>query len=218
MIRLERLKNRLAKKVRRAYGAVRRLLGIKYRSPLSEADLFEILRGRSVALIGNARTLADGRYGSQIDEHDIVIRCNRAPIPGRESHGSRTTFIATSTDLPRELMAERAATYLLWMSPRRDALAGWMLKWPNFFLYPENSHARLQSAVAPRPTTGIMVIDLLVRSPCRSITLYGFDFFKSRSLSGDRSREGSPHDFDAEEAFVRQLVDTDTRVSLVSLN
>lgn len=46
------------------------------------------LAGKRIALVGNARALADTRHGAQIDAADLVIRINRAPIPSAESHGS----------------------------------------------------------------------------------------------------------------------------------
>ncbi|WP_083347267.1 glycosyltransferase family 29 protein [Rhizobium sp. LCM 4573] len=208
------LRKKAEKKTARVIGWFRRQFGMCYRSALSEADLFEMLRGKSVALVGNALSLAERDCGAAIDACDIIIRCNRAPIPDVRSHGARTTFIATSIELPEEIMAERGASHILWMSPPRNALPAWIVRWPNFFLYPKARHEALNAKVPGRPTTGLMVIDLLARSRCRAVALYGFDFFKSQSLSGERDRTQGPHDFDAEERFVRALVAKDRRFSL----
>ena len=59
-----------------------------------------------------------------------------------------------------------------------------------------------------------MMIDLLARSPAAKITLYGFDFFTSLSLSGSRTAAQVPHDFAAERAFVDALLARDPRFSL----
>ncbi|WP_275593262.1 glycosyltransferase family 29 protein [Rhizobium gallicum] len=75
-VRLQRLQklsgmglNRFNKRVvAPAWGRAARLLT----SPLSE----EIFSGKTVALVGNASSLAAGIHGSEIDSHDIVIRMN----------------------------------------------------------------------------------------------------------------------------------------------
>lgn len=205
---------KIGKKSGRIVGKARRLLGLRYKSAVSEPQLFEFLRGKSVALVGNARGLSLGSSGSAIDGHDVVIRCNRSPLPTSRSHGMRTDFIATSIELERAIMAEKGASHILWMSPPRNALPWWIVRWPNFFLYPQESHRALCANVGNRPTTGLMVIDLLQRSPCRSIDLYGFDFYRSQSLSSEQSRQETPHDYDSEESYVRQLMRNDARFSL----
>ena len=53
-------------------------------------DLLSSVEGKTVALVGNSRALAQTRFGSQIDHSDIVMRINRAPMPSAISHGSRT--------------------------------------------------------------------------------------------------------------------------------
>jgi hypothetical protein len=205
---------KVKKKTGKLVGRLRRLIGLRYRAPVSEEDIFELLRGKTVALVGNARSLLARNYGKAIDDCDVVVRCNAAPIPDTRSHGSRTTFIATSIELPEALMAERGASHVLWMSPPRNALPRWMLKHPGFFLYPAECHKALCAKVGDRPTTGLMVIDLLARSPSRSVALYGFDFFRSQSLSSDRAREKTPHHFGREEAYVLELIGTDSRFEL----
>lgn len=63
-----------------------------------------------------------------------------------------------------------------------------------------------------------MIIDLLSRSKARKIDLYGFDFFASLSLSGERQAEQVPHDFDRERVFIDALLASDPRVHLHKMN
>lgn len=208
------IRRKLEKKARRLAGRGRRLLGLSHTAPLGEPDVFELLRDRSVALVGNAQSLTGTDRGAVIDAHDLVIRCNAAPIPDVRSHGAKTDIIATSIGFDAGVMDARRARYLFWMSPQRDDLPGWMLRWPGFFLFPEESHRVLLAAIGRRPTTGLMVIALLSRSPCRKVSLHGFDFFRSQSLSGALRKAATPHDPAAEERFVSDLVRTDPRFSL----
>ena len=62
--------------------------------------------------------------------------------------------------------------------------------------------------------TGAMLIELLLHSDLARLDLYGFDFFASKSLSGSRSAEQVPHDFDAEAAWVEGLLQSDPRLHL----
>ena len=59
-----------------------------------------------------------------------------------------------------------------------------------------------------------MLIDLIARSDMARLDLYGFDFFASQSLSGRRTADQVPHDFDAEAAWADALIHADPRLHL----
>jgi len=215
---MERIYTSIARKAakitRRLVARFRRLAGIDYRSTLDESAVFAFLEGKSVAIVGNAASLSEESWGADIDRCDLVIRFNRMPIPGAVSHGIRTDVIATSIEIERSAFVERGASQIWWMSPRREGIPRWMERSPHFFLYPKTRYAELQSLVAERPTTGLMVIELLSRAPCRAIGIFGFDFFHSASLSQTKSRYRMPHDPKAEEQFVEKLLASDPRFHL----
>ena len=85
---------------------------------------------------------------------------------------------------------------------------------PGFYLHPLDDIAALHGRLAAPPTTGAMMIDLLLRGDLASLTLYGFDFFASLSLSGRRAAADVPHDFAAEAAWVQDLLAHDPRLTL----
>jgi hypothetical protein len=203
----------LSRRIRRWRNALGKTVSGK-RENLGEQALFDLLRGKSVALIGNSRALAQLDHGAAIDAHDIVIRCNRAPIIKRVSHGARTDWIATSVDLDRELIALKGASNILWMSPNHDGMSAAMAGLPNLYIHPAARNAELATQTGARPSTGLMVIDLLQHSECTKIDLYGFDFFKSQSVSGDRTKASAPHDFDSEEMLVSRWVAEDPRLTI----
>lgn len=178
----------------------------------SQADLLAGLAGRAVALIGNARSLAQARHGAAIDAADTVIRINRAPMPAPDSHGTRTDWLALAVRLPDEDRARLAPSRILWMSPKRKRLGWQVASSPGFYLHPLGDYRALRDHLAAPPTTGAMMIDLLLRSRLTILTLYGFDFFASASLSGRRTAEQVPHDFSAEAAWVEDLQRSDGRL------
>ena len=179
-----------------------------------QAELLAAARGRQVALVGNARALSSQRQGAAIDAADLVVRINRAPMTSAESHGTRTDWLALAVRLPladRERLDPRR---ILWMSPKRKRLDWTTARGPGFYLHPLNDYHALAQALGAPPSTGIMAIELLLRAPLASLTLYGFDFFASQSLSGSRSAAQVPHDFAAEAEWVRAPAGADPRLRI----
>lgn len=178
----------------------------------AESALMADLAGRHVALVGNARGLAEGANGDAIDAADVVVRMNSAPIPHPRSHGTRTDWLGVSVAVSPELVAERAPQRLIWVTSRRKRLPLWMARDPRFALYPAARHAELARRLGGRPTTGLMLLDLVTASQATRITLWGFDFFATQSLSGRRRAADVPHDFAAEAAYVAALTALDPRL------
>lgn len=184
------------------------------RLSVPQSALLADLAGRSVAIVGNARSLSAARHGPQIDSADCVIRINRAPMPSAESHGTRTDILALATSIPFADLIRLRPGRVIWMSPKRKRLPYGIARSPGFHLHPLADFHRLAATLGGPPTTGLMVIDLLARSTASRIDLYGFDFFASLSLSGSRTAAQVPHDFAAEKAFVEALLSRDSRFHL----
>jgi len=182
---------------------------------MGEAALLSRAAGKTVALVGNARSLADRAEGAAIDAADLVIRINRAPMPAAASHGTRTDWLALATSLPAADLARIDPDLLLWMSPKRKRLP-WRVasRAGRFYLHPLPRIAALAARIGAPPTTGLMMIDLLAGADLARLTLHGFDFFASRSLSGRRGAAQVPHDFAAERGFVEALAARDARLEL----
>lgn len=181
---------------------------------IGEDDLFNRLAGKSVAIVGNARALGDTDFGTQIDQADIVIRINGAPLPNAQSHGRRTDWIAMSTPVATDIIKARAPSLILWMTSKRRRLPWALVKAYTLFLNPLSATETLIKTLGTRPTTGLMIIDTVSRSNANKIDLYGFDFFASLSLSGARTEAQVPHDFPSEKAYVDALIESDARVTL----
>jgi hypothetical protein len=179
-----------------------------------QGDLLAALAGRRVALVGNARSLAESGHGAAIDAHDLVIRINRAPMPQAHSHGSRTDWLALATRLPRADRDRLRPSRILWMSPKRKRLDWRSAASPGFYLHPLADYTALQARFGAPPTTGAMMIDLLSRADLAALTLFGFDFFASLSLSGRRGAADVPHDFDAEARFAAGLMARHSHITL----
>jgi hypothetical protein len=176
--------------------------------------LLEELAGRRVALVGNARSLAERAEGAEIDGAELVVRINGAPLPSPASHGVRTDWLAMSMAVDAGTLAARAPSRAIWMPTTRRRLPWHVATHPGFVLNPRGRNAELRAMLGAPPTTGLMLIDLLARSGMAGARLHGFDFFASGSLSGRRTAKDVPHDFGAERAFVEELLGRDGRFQL----
>jgi hypothetical protein len=177
-------------------------------------QLMQELGGKRVALVGNARALGGHTQGAQIDSRDLIIRINRAPMTSTQSHGMRTDWLALATSVSASAVDKLAPKRLIWTSHKRKRLRPWMVRHAGFVLFPRDRYAAMKVRMGAQPTTGALLIDALVQSDAKSIDLYGFDFFASLSLSGRRTADAVPHDFNAERAFVEALIKSDPRITL----
>lgn len=184
------------------------------RLSVPQAELLAGLAGKSVALVGNARALADSGQGTAIDAHDVVIRINRAPMPAPASHGTRTDWLMLATRLPAADRARLRPGRLLWMSQKRKRLDFQTATSPGFYLHPLADHAALTAVLGAPPSTGAMAVDLLLRAPLARLDLYGFDGFASKSLSGRRGAAQVPHDFSAESRWMAAQAGADPRMEI----
>lgn len=169
---------------------------------------------KTVALVGNARSLTDANHGHAIDAADLVIRINRAPMPSTRTHGTRTDWLALATSISDADLARIRPRRILWMSPKRKRLPFAVASSRGFYLFPRSDVARLSAALGAPPTTGLMMIDMLAAMPVARLTLFGFDFFASQSLTGRRRADQVPHDFAAEKRWVEALISRDPRIVL----
>ena len=184
-----------------------------YSVPVS--DLLAELKDKTVALVGNARATPLNSQGPDIDRADLVIRINSAPIPEVASHGERTDWLALAIRASDMLVRSRSPDRILWMSPKRKRLTLSAANSRGFFLHPIQEFESLRNQLGAPPTTGLMLISLLEQSEAKSVSLYGFDFFSSNSLSGSRTANQVPHDFAREKAYVMDLIKRDGRFKIV---
>lgn len=182
---------------------------------VSRDGLLAEVRGKRVALVGNARSLTERDEGAEIDRADIVVRINRAPMPASRTHGTRTDWLALATSIGKADLDRIRPRRILWMSHKRKRLSWRVAASPGFYLHPKAEWQALGAGLGAPPTTGLMMIELLAQSDLAELRLHGFDFFKSLSLTGSRSADQVPHDFDTEARFVSALLARDARVTRV---
>ena len=179
---------------------------------LSEVELLSRLSDRSISLVGNARSLNEKSFGTDIDKNEIIIRLNRAPILSESSHGKKTSWIATATSLPNSLLALHNPEIILWMTPKVRKLGLNLINFSSFYLHKKKANEILKIKIGARPSVGLMIFDLIQKSEASKIDIFGFDFFESLSNSGRRTLEQVPHNFISEKDYFQAVSKTDTRI------
>lgn len=204
---------RWARRRSRLKGRLWRLL----RPPIAERQIHRELAGKRVALVGNARSLADRDYGAVIDSADIVVRCNRGVIVNTRSHGSRTDWLCTSVAVAEDEAAERRIKRFIWTSRRPGmmrSLPSWLYASGRLSLYSMTRYRALQNELGSLPSTGMKAIDLIAASKCERLDIFGFDFGHSNSASEPTGQMSPEHDFSREQVYVLKLAANDPRLRL----
>lgn len=150
----------------------------------------EYLKGKSVAIVGNARSIFDKNKGNEIDNHDIVIRFNKGYIITPLAQGKRTNILLCSCDVD---LSRFNAKYVINRS--KNTTIG------NITIS-QQERRRLKNILGYQPSTGFMAIDVCLHSGVKSIDLYGFDFGKTDTYYNPSGYE-TQHCYSIEEDMVK---------------
>ena len=162
-------------------------------------------QGRHVAVVGNASSLFDLGYGSDIDAHNVVCRINMGACVNRpESHGTRTDVLIFSkyafvkkTRVYHESISGFNISHMMQVVNQRSPV-------PGVLIYPEEFkqvlNERLGLHKGQKPSTGIMLLDYLDHCDTASVDVYGFDW-KQTPTFYNHSEMVEPHTYQVERIF-----------------
>lgn len=153
------------------------------------------IKGKSVALVGNAKSIFDKANGKDIDAHEVVIRFNRGFITAPDAQGTKTDILILACELNLDEKASYKAYYSINRSGNTrcgDLTIG------------NKMRARLRAWIGKQPSSGFMAIDLCREAGAKSIDLYGFDFEKTPTFYNPEGYV-THHDYNTEEIIVRDL-------------
>jgi hypothetical protein len=179
-------------------------------------ELKEYFYGKTVALIGNAQSIFDFKFGSDIDSHDIVIRINNGYVKTPESQGTKTTVISSGFNKvsKEEIESNFNPEMVIWTGTKDSLLYGEKYINEKVFLEPYSLWRKLKKQISTKktvaPTSGIQIIDLVCNylKPAR-VDIYGFDFLKSDTINEKKTIRYiavKRHDFNKESQMVMELV------------
>ena len=202
---------------------------------MEQTNFEDYIRGKRVALVGNAQSLFSTQCGSEIDDHEVIIRINTPAIffqdlTPRHSHGTRITIWAfwdhyrysTSDhrDKPQRLLdafydADRYNILDLNMSNKKDQ--GFLWNQQEFFKDIKQNMLRETG----NPSVGLCLLYLLNECDPAIVNVYGFDFKRTPTFNNvtyhvDENRFDSffRHDYQFEETYAKQKFFTQDKFNL----
>lgn len=177
-------------------------------------NLSDIVRGKSVAIVGPAKYMEGSNLGEEIDNHDIVVRINR----GIESIETFGLDIGYKTDIYYTCLIERAQqTGVLdpndlkfkygikhIVAPPNSDMKGIanktcfhglvdlkkvkeIEKLIPVTIVDHKFHTNLAKKVECKPNTGFMAIYDLIRMNPKKLSIYGFSFYLDGFITGQKS-------------------------------
>lgn len=158
-------------------------------------DVLKLIKGKTVAIVGNAQSIFGLNNGQAIDNHDVVIRFNRGFITKPESQGTKTSIVFLACELELDEKASYKAEY--YVNRSRNTRCG-------DYTISDDDRARLRSWVGKQPSTGFMAIDICREAGAEKIDLYGFDFEKTPTFYNPVGYV-TQHDYGTEEKLVADM-------------
>ena len=141
------------------------LYGDKYKEI---AKIGKEIRGRRVAIVGNAKSIFDTKYGAEIDSHEFIIRFNKGFCAKPESQGTKTTMLMCGCTLSNQELLTFKARYVVNRSRNYFNVTPFTISTPD--------RDKLKNLLGSQPSTGFMAIDVCIYFGAKSIDLYGFDW------------------------------------------
>lgn len=167
----------------------------------------EWFNNKTVALVGNAMSLFDKKYGAEIETMDIVVRLNKAAmlydkLHAEVSHGKRTdVWMFWNTAEYKKLFNKTNAKLMHMSHQGRPAASRSSID----YIYPNDLYAPLKKKAGKHnnPTTGLMAIDYISHCEPKHLYVYGFDWKSTPTYTDpDRRKEKMcPHDYPTEKSL-----------------
>lgn len=159
------------------------------------APILQDIKGKRVAIVGNAKSIFDYTQGAQIDGFDFVIRFNRGFITRPECQGTKTDFLILACLLTSDEIASYNAK---WVANRSKSYVN-----PVYFTISNKDRRFLRDKLDCQPSTGFMAIDLCLTAGAKSIDLFGFDFEQTPTFYNPEGYQ-TKHDYPTEKRIVKE--------------
>ena len=174
----------------------------------------EWFENKTVAIIGNAMSLFDKQYGIEIDEHDVVVRLNKAAMLHTNfdvsiSHGKRTdVWIFWNAGEYKKLFSE--------LPNVKKMHAGHQGRYESNvsavdFLYPISpnyNNLKLKAGEHNNPTTGFIALDWITSCNPLKLDIYGFDWKETPTFTDPNRVKDKTclHDHKTEKEYVNSNI------------
>jgi len=155
--------------------------------------LLNNIKGKRVAIVGNAKSIFNKKNGELIDSHDFVIRFNKGFIEMPISQGTKTTMIMLAINMEPEKLKLYNAKWVVNRSNHYDNRVNYII--------PNPDRKRMRDKLEAQPSTGFMAIDLCLYAGAKSIDLFGFDGEKTPTFYNDPNYV-TQHNYNKEQELI----------------
>lgn len=192
------------------------------------------VENKSVALIGNAESLFDSQHGSDIDDHQVVIRINNSAIfyndnSCRHSVGTKIDIWAfwdwlrhatsMTTDKPNRMIEFESSNNYLKLDLNMGSKESPFVYKDNEFGLDIKQRCRKETG---NPSAGLICLYLLNELNPSVVNVYGFDFKKTKTfhhntnmVDGNRWDSFYRHDYAFEEEYCKNKFFSQERFNLI---
>ncbi len=193
---------------------VKKRPGYEMKESLTEIGKF--CEGKDLCLLGNSDSIL--KEEKDIDAFDVVCRMNRGTPKGKEKYlGSRTDMLFHSTHMSGENITKVSYTnprFVVWMTVCHRLASAWAMK--NAYQNPPIDWNYLYSQLGINPTTGMMSLYFLLNhTDFKSLTIYGFDFFKTKTWYNKAIDSGQKHSGKKEEGLFMKMIKDNPKVKFI---
>ena len=191
------------------------------------------IENKTVALVGNAQSLFDFQYGSEIDDHQVVIRINNSAIfyddlNSRHSHGTKIDIWAfwdywKTATAHHSYTTPRMAQY---MNSKYNKLDLAMSRKDKGFIFNKVEFGeKIKNNLfrdTGNPSAGLSILYLLNEFNPSAVNVYGFDFKRTKTfhkeyndVDDDRYDSFNRHNYKFEEEYAQQKFFTQEKFKLI---
>lgn len=187
----------------------------RYRLKGGLLKIQKLCKGKKMCIIGNADSVLKKK--KNIDSYDIIGRMNRGKPVGKETYiGSRTDILFLSTGISRKgievgfgisLKDHTIAKnkYVVWMTANHRLAHPWVIR--NAIQNPKKDWHELHKKLGINPTTGMMTLKFVLQYlDFESLTIYGFDFFATKSWYNTKVDSGLKHSGAKERVLFMKMI------------
>lgn len=157
--------------------------------------LLKDIKGKSVAIVGNAKSIFDKRNGSEIDAHEFIVRFNNGFTERPECQGCKTSMLMLALNMPLEKLKLYNSKWVVNRSNRYDNRVDYII--------PNIDRQKMRDRLDAQPSTGFMAIDLCLCAQAGSIDLYGFDGEKTPTFYNPEGYV-TQHKYDKEQEIIQE--------------
>ncbi len=153
-------------------------------------EIEKFLSNKSVAIVGNARSIFDKNFGNDIDNHDVVVRFNRGFPENIESQGSKTDILILACELTKKEIEIYNPKYVI------NRLACYSN--PTKLHFEKSYLNEISKGLNANASSGLLSIEWCLKNNVKSIDLYGFDFEKTPTYYNPEGYK-TKHNYSSEE-------------------